>query len=284
MHDVALVTCRSIPEPDVDAEPLLDELARRGVRAAWCAWDDPAIDFGAYRLAVVRSTWNYYLAPSDFARWIDEVSQKTRLENPARVLRWNMDKAYLGELAEMGLRTVPTVYVEQGGTADLPAIMDARGWSRVVMKPRVSAGSFETYVCTRQEATSEVLTRHASLRPMMVQPYMASVESYGERSMVFLGGALSHAVRKSPRFAGGEESTHAVAIAEEEAHFAEAVVSAVCRRHGVNGLLYGRVDLARDDHGAPCIMELELCEPSLFLKTKAGALAQFANAIQARLR
>lgn len=41
---IGLVTCREIPEPDPEAEPLLQALRLEGVDAAWVAWDDPIID------------------------------------------------------------------------------------------------------------------------------------------------------------------------------------------------------------------------------------------------
>jgi len=48
-------------------------------------------------------------------------------------------------------------------------------------------------------------------------------------------------------------------------------------------LLYARVDVARDAQGGLCVMELELIEPSLFLKQEPRALARFADAIARRL-
>ena len=48
------------------------------------------------------------------------------------------------------------------------------------------------------------------------------------------------------------------------------------------GLLYARIDLARDGEGKPVLMELELIEPSLFLVEKPEALDRFAAAIVAR--
>ena len=39
----------------------------------------------------------------------------------------------------------------------------------------------------------------------LVQPYVPSVEAYGERSLVWVDGALTHAVRKTPRFGDQDE-------------------------------------------------------------------------------
>jgi hypothetical protein len=43
--------------------------------------------------------------------------------------------------------------------------------------------------------------------------------------------------------------------------------------------LYARVDLIRDDTGAPCLLELELSEPSLFFAQAAGSAEKFTAAV-----
>ena len=43
--------------------------------------------------------------------------------------------------------------------------------------------------------------------------------------------------------------------------------------------LYARVDLIRDEKGAPCLLELELTEPSLFLAHAAESADKFAAAV-----
>jgi hypothetical protein len=48
-------------------------------------------------------------------------------------------------------------------------------------------------------------------------------------------------------------------------------------------LLYGRVDLIRDQDGRPCVLELELTEPSLYLSFEPGSAQRFAAAALRRL-
>ena len=48
-------------------------------------------------------------------------------------------------------------------------------------------------------------------------------------------------------------------------------------------LLYARIDLIRGADGAPCLLELELTEPSLFFSHAAGSAARYAHAALARL-
>jgi hypothetical protein len=110
---------------------------------------------------------------------------------------------------------------------------------------------------------------------MMIQPYVPSVETHGERSLVWIDGAFTHAVRKSPRLAGGnEEVSAAKAISGDEKKFAERVLKPYRSK-----ILYARVDVARDADGGLMLMELELIEPSLFLVQSRVALRRFARAI-----
>jgi len=115
---------------------------------------------------------------------------------------------------------------------------------------------------------------------VLVQRYAAAVETSGERALVWIDGALTHSVRKSPRFTGQEESVSgALEPAPDERALAERVLA---RFEGE--LLYGRVDVVRDEGGGLQVMELELLEPSLFLVQHPPALARFADALAERLR
>lgn len=274
---IALVTCTQLPEPDVDEPLLLSALRARGADARMVAWDDPRASLDGAALCVIRSTWNYYHQPARFVAWADAAARHTRLCNDAHTVRWNSHKRYLVELGERGLPVVPTEVCAAGSAARLDEVLDRRGWSEAVVKPAVSAGSFETRRLTRDRCAEHAGWFHALLatRDLMVQPYVRSVDGYGERSLVFLDGELSHAIRKHPRFADGAESvTGPLPVADDERAAAAAILSAVSAP-----LLYARVDLARDDRGAPQLMELELIEPSLFLLQHPPALARFADAI-----
>lgn len=279
--DVAIATCRVLPEPDPDAAPLARALADACVRAETVAWDDPEADWSRARLTVLRSTWNYPEDPSAFEAWVGRVECVSALWNPPAVVRWNLHKRYLVELAERGIPTVPTEVVERGSRATLAEIAARRGWDAVVVKPAVSAASFGTMRCDRNglDAGEAHLRKFVAERDMLVQPYLRSVEGYGERALVWVDGEVTHAVRKSPRFAGEDESvSDAMAISAEEEDLARRAVEVVPER-----LLYARIDVAPGPDGEPVVMELELMEPSLFFDQGPRALERFVAGIRARL-
>lgn len=282
---VRLATCRALPEPDHDEPLLLAALARAGVHAEMCGWDDPTHAWSDAIPTVVRSTWNYIHALPEFLAWTTRVGGA--LWNPPDVIAANAHKRYLVDLARAGHQVVPTHLVERGaGVAAADAAREAVhafANGAIVVKPAVSAGSFATRrfaadASARAEAVAFVIEL-AATRDVLVQPYLASVDGHGERALVWIDGALTHAVRKSPRFSTDHESVSAaLAIADDERRLAEAVLAPVASR-----LLYARVDVARAPSGEPQLMELELIEPSLFLGQEPAALGRFAGAIARRV-
>ncbi len=133
---IALATCRRLPEPDPDQEPLLARLQALGADAQLLAWDDPAADPGSFDLCVIRSTWNYVHHLPRFLAWARRAARRTRLLNPWSIVRWNCDKRYLADLAARGVATVPTVFYPKGGRRRLRDIASGRGWTDLVIKPR----------------------------------------------------------------------------------------------------------------------------------------------------
>jgi glutathione synthase/RimK-type ligase-like ATP-grasp enzyme len=275
---VALATATTIRKQDFDEAPLVAALADAGVSTRVLAWDDPAAQpgFAGAVACVLRSTWNYVPRYAEFLPWIDRCAAATTLWNPAPIVRWNSHKKYLLELEAKGIPIVPTRYVPAGAAAPLAELIG--DWDRVVVKPAVSAGSLGTIRVGRDDlATGDAhLAGLSPTRDMLVQRYEPAVEGYGERSLIWIDGAFTHAIRKNPRFASDTEyvSEQAVPIAADERALAEVVLAAVPRP-----LLYARVDLIRDPRDQPRLMELELIEPSLFFTQHPPAAARMATAI-----
>jgi hypothetical protein len=237
------------------------------------------VDWAAARAAVLRSTWNYVAHTAAFLAWAERCAAVTPLVNPLPVIRWNVHKGYLLELAAAGLPVVPTRLFARGARVDLAEV--AGEWPEVVIKPAISAASF----CTLRVARADFARGQAHLdatlaeRDMMLQPYFRSVEGHGERALCWIDGAFTHEVRKARRFPGDAERTTAIpTIGAPELAVAERVLAAA-----PGPLLYARIDLARDERGAPHLMELELIEPSLFFTACPPAADRLAAAL-ARLR
>lgn len=283
--DVALVTYAELLELFPDDQPLLSALRDAGLDAAPVAWDDPAFDWSSTRIAFLRSPWDYYRRPDEFLAWAERAAAVTTLLNPLEVVRWNLHKGYLVDLGRRGVPVVPTEILERGAPVDYRRLLAGRGWGATVCKPAISADSWETIFVSADdpEAGQRHLDRLQPERDLLVQPFLASVETYGERCLVHLDGAFSHAVRKNAltlggRWAGLPEGAPVEAAPDEIAVAARALAAA-----GLDGALYARVDLTRDADGTPLLLELEATEPTLFLADAPAALARLVGALERRL-
>ncbi|GAA0723323.1 hypothetical protein Drose_09570 [Dactylosporangium roseum] len=280
---VALVTCGELPGLDPDDQPLIPALAARGVAAEPVAWDTQ-VDWSAFDLAVVRSTWDYAKRRDEFVAWVDRVP---RLANPGDVIAWNTDKRYLRELADKGIPIVPTAWVEPGDAWKPGAD------GEIVVKPAVSAGSVDTGrydLATQGRLAAEHVTRlQRSGRTVMVQPYLADVDTAGETALLYFDGEFSHAIRKGAMLTGPDEGVESLYQVEEitpripsaaELALGARVLEAL--PVPARDLLYARIDLLPAP-GGPVVIEVELTEPSLFLGTADGALDRLVAAIGQRL-
>lgn len=292
---LALVTCRRIPDLTPDDRLLLEPLAAAGIRPHPVAWDDPRADWTAFDAVLVRSPWDYHIRPVAFRSWIERCDASgVRLWNPAAVLRWNMHKRYLRDLARDGIPIVPTVWLDRAEPASLEAILEREGWSRAVVKPAISAGARRTRLVSIPQARSAqpLLLAMLGRGEVLVQPFLEQLVTEGEWSLVFLGGAFSHAVLKRPAegdFRVQERFGGVAARAEAQPSLvwqAAAVLQALedlWKPVGTSGdLLYARVDGVRDGERL-LLVELEVLEPSLFLSLDPAAPERLTGAIAARL-
>lgn len=270
MQDLVLVT-EANPQPQTipyirpELEPLQKAFAERGVQVRLAGWDDPSFDWSAVGLAILRTTWNYHRHLEQFLSWTKRVP---RLLNRPEVVAWNARKTYL---REVNVPIVPTEWLDR--ETSLEDILLRRGWNEAVLKPTVSGGAFRTQRFNRGEAPQQLLRQILTESTAMLQPYFPSVEATGERSLIYFGGQLSHAVRRKPPLSTGEHGAAAATAEPDELELAERLLAQHRR------LLYARVDLARDAAGKPCLMELELIEPSFFLDTSPGAAHRFVEAV-----
>jgi glutathione synthase/RimK-type ligase-like ATP-grasp enzyme len=249
-------------------------------------WDDAGIDWGGFALVVVRSVWDYPRRRDELLDWAERVAALVPLANPPEILRWNSDKRYLLDLARAGVPVVPTAVAAPGEPVAWPA-------GEVVVKPTVSAGSIDTDrypEARREEAQAHVARLHAGGRTAMVQPYLSTVESRGETALVFLDGAMVHAVRKGPMLMPGlvtvgglfvEEDIRPAAAGEAERGVARQALAAIPGWDAP--LLYARVDVVFSEAGEPLLLELELVEPSLFLAHAPGVAGALVRAIARRV-
>lgn len=297
---IALATCNHHPNLADDDVPVLEALRERGIDAVAAVWDDPEVDWSSFDLVVVRSTWDYSTRREEFLNWVKSVP---RILNPAGLIEWNTDKEYLRELADAGVETIPTIWLDPARNLSARAVhtrMPATG--DFVIKPTISQGSRDTGRYEAGEANSRGLAiKHAVKllkedRHVMVQRYLTQVDTVGETTLIFIDGEFSHCVGKGAMLQGPFRPTAGLYKVEEMSHreatpaereLADKAIAQVQKTlektSGETTLLYGRVDLVPNDDGDPVVLEVEVAEPALFLSFLEGAAEKLAEAIIARL-
>jgi glutathione synthase/RimK-type ligase-like ATP-grasp enzyme len=285
---IALATYERAPDLAPDDRELPRALAQLGVRAEAAPWSSPDVDWSTYDAVVLRSTWDYHLRLDEFHAWLDRLeSFGVRVLNSPSLVRWNTDKRYLLDLARRGVPTIPTMVEESGDADDVARVAMAEGWSRIVVKPAVSASGFETYAVDVpfDDAARGSVQCATSVGVVLVQPFAPEVPSDGEYSFVFIDGTFSHAaIKRAGRGEFRVQTEHGGSVSPAEVDDALVRQAAHVLAAAPEKPLYARVDgISRK--GAFLLMELELIEPNLFLDLRDDANEQFARAIcEASLR
>jgi len=290
--EVALVTAREARGLDEDMPLLEAALEAVGARSSQVDWDDENVDWGAFDVALLRSTWDYPDRLREFLVWVDAAARRTTLLNPPAVVRWNTDKHYLAELARAAVPVVPSTFIEPGESAERAVrdfLIRHEGCAEFVVKPSVGAGSRDTQRHPCEEVAPAVAQAQRLLsaeRSVLLQPYLNSVDRDGETALIYFAGKFSHAIRKGPLLPPGLAGSPAVGLfapekitprtpGEDELKVAERVLAAL----PFPAPLYARIDLIRDAAGAPTLLELELTEPSLFFAQAPGAAERFTSVV-----
>ena len=291
MIKLAVATCRSLPDWEVDDVPFYEALRERGVDLELVNWDDD-VRWADYSACLIRTTWDYMERREAFVDWATEVERHIPLWNPARVLDWNTDKRYLRDLEVRGVPIAPTLWLDRGQRYDVPLLMAEQGWRRGFIKPRVGATARETlrFDLSEHQLAADHLERVLRSEDMMMQPYFGSVESEGEISLLYFAGVLSHAVQKIP-VNGDYRVQDDFGARDFPVQADEAMVAiadrAIERAMAICGesqpLIFARADFLRDLNGDWVINELELVEPSLFLRHSESAPGRLADAVVERL-
>lgn len=263
--------------PDV-ATRLAAPLQHAGLRVetrSWMTGDDLA----GYDLVLPLLAWGYH-TDGDWSGRLDAWrAASVPLRNPAHVLSWNADKAYLGRLADHGAPIVPTLFVDRVDNAAMAEAAARFGTERLIAKPRVSAGAYRTIRWSPGTPLDDAPDRAA-----MIQPYLPDIEAGGEVSLLYFGGEFSHAIRKRPQPGDFRVQPEYDGILTPHAPDADEVAAATAVLASVEEpLLYARIDLVRDEEGKPLLMEAELVEPDLYLQYDDAAQARFADAVRAAI-
>ncbi len=289
----------------IDDEHAYQPLGELGWQVEAVPWNRPDVAWEAYDLVVIRSSWDYTLDLDGFLAVLAEIERRgVRLENPLPLVRWNLYKTYLRDLAARGVATVPTVWRDRLRPGDLAALFAEVASDEVVIKPVVGAnaeGAYRLDARAVRARAGEVEAYYAE-RALQAQPLARAVLDEGEYSLVYFNGEHSHTILKTPK-------SEDFRVQEEHGGIIRAVRGdGALHRAGRQTLealdeapLYMRADFVRANGGGESprrganetrprrgadgrywLMELELVEPSLYLRMDPEAPGRFARALDAR--
>lgn len=296
MTKIAFLACPTtlpgspVRRPDAFEHDLLFDALNAGLagRAELTAidWRAPLEMLAKFDIAYLGTPWDYTEAKDEFLTRLDALEAAgVKVCNPAEVIRWNADKLYLRELEQRGARSIPTLWPESAGPAEVEAAFAHFSCDRVVVKRRVGAGAIG------QDSFMRGSPPPADWRidqPAMIQPFLPAIQHEGELSFIFVSGQLSHALIK--RAAQGDYRIQSLYGGTEvpldptptDRAAAEAVMAMLPFEQPP---LYARIDMVRLECGALAVIEAELIEPYLYpeqgpefgLKLAEGMLEELAK-------
>jgi glutathione synthase/RimK-type ligase-like ATP-grasp enzyme len=282
MQQIGFATYCDMPQGADDDWLVTDALRPFGFEVVPVIWDAPEPLSAVPPTVVIRSCWNYHYRPHAFLEWVASLeAQGVRVFNPPPIIRWNIDKHYLNELARQGIALPQTVWVEQNAQSDLAKLLSEHHMDTAVIKPAISLSAYKTWRTSLVEAHvhQHTFDELVSEQSAIVQSYVEAITSSGELSLVFFGGSYSHAVRKRPQagdfrvqmdFGGTREAVI------PPLHVLEQAQAIIDLAH--EPLLYARVD-GIDTGEQFLLMELELIDPVLFFAYDQHAPKRFAEAL-----
>ncbi|MEY4671491.1 MAG: hypothetical protein RLZZ415_1370 [Pseudomonadota bacterium] len=269
-------------EHDIYLEAVRAGLGARGTVTA-IDWRAPLETLAQFDAAILGTPWDYTEAKDEFLIRLGELEQAgVTVCNPLAVVRWNSDKLYLKELGERGAVTIPTVWPERAGPADVLAAFEHFQTDRVVVKRRVGAGAIGQDSFTRDNPPPADWSLDQAA---MIQPFLPAIQTEGEQSFIFIDGALSHALLKQATggdyriqtLYGGFETPLDPAPADRAA--AEAVFALLPFDQPP---LYARIDMVRLEDGRLAVIEAELIEPYLYPEQGPNLGSMLADGIMRR--
>jgi glutathione synthase/RimK-type ligase-like ATP-grasp enzyme len=282
---IIFATCNHQPLLTADDQLLANALLALGVDVIPIPWTelDPHAIVDSPPI-VLRSTWDYHRVPTMFTAWLEGLEDTGRaMWNPPSIARANVDKIYLKQLEASGIAIPKTRWVDGATRDSLAAVMGDEGWSRAILKPRIAATAYGTFLIDRHLSLSEDDLAPARSSGALVQELIPEVIDSGELSLVYFDGRFSHAVVKRAKdgefrvqedFGGRVEPT-------TPSYAARAFADRVVALAGAD-TLYARVDLVDAKRG-PLLMELELIEPELYFVFAPDAANRLAQLIVDRL-
>jgi hypothetical protein len=267
---------------------LFEPMIKIGWMAEEISWKNEEVNWNDYSSVIVRSTWDYQNDSEKFLNVLEKINNSSaHLENNLDLMRWNMNKNYLYDLENKGIRIVETIWEKSFNPNTAFQYFDKLKSDEIIIKPNISANADNTFRLTREKLIEKLpdLEKIFADREFMVQPFMQNIVDEGEYSLFFFNGEFSHCVLKRPKekdFRVQEEhggKFKSVVPSEQQKIIGKNIIDKLAVLP-----LYGRTDLVRTGDNDFALMELELIEPSLYFNMDSESPTRFTKAFAERFK
>lgn len=281
---VAIVSCDRWKKKVYDDLLVQGEFLRQGLDAKIVSWQDPAVKWKDFDVAIVGSMWGYQNDLKNFEQWLKKVEDETVLVNPVAVVRANYDKAkQFRMLKEAGVPVIETQVIKINGLRKFELPED-----KFVIKPAISGSGENTFLIKDIEGFEAVRDKLRILnrtKELLVQPFVPEIRA-GELGIVVIGGEIVNMVRRFPGVIEGSYKVETVARSEISDEIKE-LVEKITRLPAYEKAVYLRVDIVEREDG-PAVMEVEAFEPQLYYYLLKGAdrkkvLARMATEVASKV-
>ena len=264
-----------------DDELMIEPLRALGHAVEFVPWQSETA-WRDYDGIVIRTTWDYQNDLAGFLRVLEHLQTQTPLANPLETVKWNADKKiYLRDLEQQGAKLVPTIW--ENGKIESCLIeqwYERLQTNEIVIKPTVGANAQDARRIKKGAEDFDALRNVFESRSYMVQPFMTNIVTEGEFSLFYFNARYSHAILKTPKagdFRVQEEHGGFIQPIEPPANLS--ITGEKILKEILPTPLYARIDFVRTGADEFAVMELELIEPSMYLRTAEDAPHLFAEAI-----
>jgi glutathione synthase/RimK-type ligase-like ATP-grasp enzyme len=280
---IILASCAGRTDAVSADAPLVAALQARDVQVEIRHWNDTSVLWHRYDAIVIRTTWDWYVDVAAFTGWLDRVQVRTQLLNPPQTLAWGLDKRFLLDLAASNVAVVPTLALSVPDAARVARWAAHHGYDELILKPSLSAGSIGVVRTQVSDIETTLLQDWPQQGVRLVQPYLRTIETDGELSIVFIDGKLSHGICKTPKVGefriqseyGGKNT-----LIDPDAA-AQAVVNAAIA--AIPGYpVFVRIDMLHDGSSYR-VIEVEVIEPDLYFSVAPQAADRLAQALVKRV-
>jgi hypothetical protein len=198
--DITILTDRRYDNPadlnDYTNNVLLEDrllkeaLERTGLKVFRTHWDNPYFEWSSTKYAIFRTTWDYFDRIDEFIPWLEKTAELTQFINPISLVKWNMDKHYLGELQLRGIDIPDTIFIEKGDNRKLSEIAKDKNWSEFILKPSISGAARHTYRFNQQEVGQQesIFEELIANESMLLQEFQKNILTKGEIALMLFGG------------------------------------------------------------------------------------------------